>query len=60
MGGGHGCAWDAAVGQAWRKRRGLQPVSLPPPAFLVAKASLSFVTIERDFVLRKAGMFLEI
>jgi len=40
VGCGHGCAWDAAVGQAWRKRRGRQPVSLPPPACLVA--SLSF------------------
>ena len=42
VGGGHGCARDAAVGQAWRKRRGRQPVSLPPPACLVAKASQSF------------------
>lgn len=46
VGGGHGCAWDAAVGQAWRKRRGRQPVSLPPPACLVAKASLSFLPLE--------------
>ena len=43
------CAWDAAVGQAWRKRRGRQPVSLPLPACLFAKASLSCCHSKRLF-----------
>jgi len=28
-------SWTAAVGQAWDKRRGRQPVSLPPSPCLV-------------------------
>ena len=48
VGGGRGCAWAAAVGQAWRKRRGCQPVSLPPQPVSLPRPACLVATVKRE------------